>query len=110
MILSARLYSAEELHEMGIVNILAEPGNGEDAVRDYVHRRGKRHNAEYGVFQVRRRVQPLGYDELRDVTSIWVETAFNLDEADLRKMERLIAAQNRMRSGVSTMDAVELTS
>ena len=36
MMLSNRLYSAEEMYEMGIVHVLAEPGCGEEAVRAYV--------------------------------------------------------------------------
>ncbi len=31
--------------------------------------------------------------ELRDVVDLWVDAAMNLDEQDLRKIERLRAAQ-----------------
>jgi DSF synthase len=48
--------------------------------------------------QVRRRCQPVSYDELIDVTDIWVATALALDEADLRRMERLAGAQQRRRA------------
>jgi DSF synthase len=97
MILSGRVYSAEELHEMGLVTILAEPGTGAEVVRDYVRRRGRRQMAEYSIYQTRRRVLPLTYEELRDVTEMWIDTALGLNENDLRKMQRLIAAQNRLR-------------
>ena len=33
MMLSNRLYSADEMYEMGLVHVLAEPGRGEEAVR-----------------------------------------------------------------------------
>jgi DSF synthase len=95
MILSGQIYTAEELHEMDLVHILAEPGLGEQAVRDFIDRSSRRHNAQSAVFSVGRRVAPLSYDELGDVTEIWVDAALNLREADLRKMERLTAAQNR---------------
>jgi DSF synthase len=95
MILSGRIYSAEELYEMGLVQHLAEPGHGEMSVRDFIERSGRRHNAQSAVFRVGRRVSPLSYDELRDVTELWVEAALNLRESDLRKMMRLTAAQNR---------------
>jgi DSF synthase len=98
MILSGKIYTAEELHEMGIVDILADDGNGEEAVREYIDRHAYRHNAYRGVFQARRRVNPVPFDELRDVVDIWVEAALNLKEPDLRKMERLTAAQNRRRA------------
>jgi DSF synthase len=95
MILSGRIYSAEELHDMDLVHVLAEPGQGEQAVHEFVERSGKRHNSQSAVFRVGRRVAPLSYDELGDVTEIWVDAALNLRESDLRKMERLTAAQNR---------------
>ena len=61
-----------------------------------------RNQRRYGVLnalsQIRRRCQPISYDELIDVTDIWVATALALDEADLRRMERLAAAQQRRRA------------
>jgi DSF synthase len=107
MILSGRIYTAEELHEMDVVQILAEPGAGEQAVRDFIERSSKRHNAQSGVFRVGRRVSPLSYEELRDITDIWVDTALSLSESDLRKMERLTTAQNRRWTGQQQLAAAE---
>jgi DSF synthase len=98
MILSGKIYSAEELHAMGVVDVLAEDGEGERAVREYIDRHAHRRNAYRGVFQTRRRVNLVTFEELRDVTDIWVETAMNLGEADLKKMGRLTAAQDRRRA------------
>lgn len=97
LILSGKVFAAEELHEMGVIDALAEPGEGVAYVEDYIRRHGRRHNAQQALYRVRRRVQPLTYAELRDVTDIWVDTALGLDPADLRKMERLLAAQDRRR-------------
>ena len=97
MILSCKIYTAEELHEMGIVDILAEDGEGETAVREYIDRHAYRHNAYRAVFQARKRINPVTFDELRDVTDIWVEAAMGLSESDLRRMARLTAAQDRRR-------------
>lgn len=98
MILSGRIYTAEELHGMGVVDVLAEDGEGELAVREYIDRHAYRHNAYRGVFQARRRVNPVTFEELRDVTDIWVEASMNLNESDLRRMARLTAAQDRRRA------------
>jgi DSF synthase len=95
LIFSGRIYSAEELHELGVVDVVADDGRGEDAVRDYIDRHGRRFNARRAVYQVRQRVNPITHEELRDVLDIWVEAALGLEEADLRKMERLAAAQDR---------------
>lgn len=95
MIMSGRIYSADELHEMGLVDVLAEDGKGEEAVREYISRQGRRHSAQRAIYRVRDRVLPLSFAELSDITRIWVDTALRLTEQDLRKMERLAAAQNR---------------
>jgi DSF synthase len=42
---------------------------------------------------------PLEFGELRDVADIWVDHALTLEEADLRKMERLRSAQDRRLAG-----------
>lgn len=95
MIASGRIYTAVELHEMGIIDVLAEDGMGEEAVQDYIAKNERRHNAHRALFQTRRRVNPVTLEELRDVVDIWVDAALNLSEADLRKMQRLTQAQER---------------
>jgi DSF synthase len=95
MILSGRIYGAQELYELGVVDVLAEDGDGEEAVRQYIARNARRHGAHRAICEVRRRINPLAFDELEDITRIWIETALGLDDADLRKMERLATAQRR---------------
>lgn len=100
LILSGRVHSAEELHEMGVVDVLAEDGQGQQAVVDYIARHNRKHNAHAAVYRARRRVNPVTLSELIDVVDIWAEAALNLTEADLRKMDRLCAAQNRRLAGL----------
>ena len=106
IILSGRVYTAEELEEIGLVQVLAEPGDGEQAVRELIGRTGRRHHAQNSIFRVGRCVAPLTYDELRQIAEIWVNSALALAESDLRKMERLTAAQNRRWSGQEIAAAV----
>jgi DSF synthase len=106
MILSGKIYSAEELHEIGLVDVLAEDGEGERAVREYIDRHAYRRNAYRGVYQARRRVNPVTFEELRDVTDIWVEAALGLGDPDLKKMARLTAAQDRRRAAQSKSAAL----
>lgn len=100
LILSGRIHTAEELHAMGVVDILAEDGQGRQAVIDYVARHNRKHNAHHAMYRARRRVNPVTLEELIDVVDIWAEAALNLTEADLRKMDRLCAAQNRRLAGL----------
>jgi DSF synthase len=102
MILSGHIYTAEELHAMNLVHVLAEPGEGEAAVRDYIRRHGRRHQAQAAIYNVGRTVRPIVLSELLDVVDIWVETALKLQKSDLRKMERLAAAQGKRGQGSAT--------
>lgn len=93
LILSGKLYSAEELYELGIIDILAEDGDGEMAVYHYIRKENKSHNAIHAMRQVQNVVHPICLQELLTITDIWVDTALNLSERDLRMMEKLIKRQ-----------------
>src|SRR5262249_21882386 len=106
MILSGRIYGAAELYEMGLVDVVAEDGQGEEAVRHYIARNARRHGVQRCLSEMRRRINPLTFAELQDVTEMWVETALRLEEIDLRKMERLMPA--RRRRGASGVNGAAL--
>jgi DSF synthase len=95
MILSGRVFSAPELYDLGLIDILAEDGRGEEAVREYIAHNRRHHTVHRRVREVGIRVNPLSLEELRDVTDIWAEHAMRLQETDLRNMERLASAQLR---------------
>jgi DSF synthase len=102
-IMSGRVYTGEELYEMGVVDVLAEDGEGEHTLREYVARDSRKFNMHRAVYEARRRVNPVTLQELLDVVDLWAETAMNLDERDLRIMERLCAAQDRRLEGARGM-------
>lgn len=93
MILSGRLFLAEELHALGVVDVLAEPGEGEMAVQQYVRREARSRNGALALRSVRDEIQPISYAELMRVTEIWVDAALRLEPKDLRMMERLVSRQ-----------------
>lgn len=95
MLLGGALHSAEELHAMGLVNVLAEEGQGEDAVRAFIERNDRRLAGVRSITSLRRIVNPVTHGELMAVVAVWVEAALSLDEANLRRIERLVAAQDR---------------
>ena len=95
LITSGRLYSAEELHALGIVDVVAEDGKGEAAVREFLDRNARKHNALQAIWRTRRTVNPVTLQELKEVVDIWSETALGVSELDLRKMLRLTAAQEK---------------
>ena len=95
MIFSGKIYSGAELHELGVVDVLAEDGTGEQSLYSHIKRNERAHRTHCAIYRVRQRVQPITYEEMADISRIWVETALHLQEPDLREMERLIVAQNR---------------
>lgn len=95
MILSGRLYEAEELHEMGVVDILAEPGEGRAKLQEYLAEADKHSSAQRLLQRVHNTHNRVPFEELRDITELWVDSALQLSERELRTMERLVRAQDR---------------
>jgi len=99
MILSGRIHTAEELYEMGVVDVLVEDGTGETAVREYIRRNERHRNGMQAVFSCRQHFQPVTYDEMLNITNIWVDAAMRLEEKDLKMMSRLVRSQCRRIEG-----------
>jgi DSF synthase len=102
MILSGNIYGAEELHDLGVVDVLAEPGEGAHAVYDYVRRAGRARNGALALRAAREALQPITYEDLSKVTDIWVDAALSIEQKDLRMMERLITRQGGKQSVQAT--------
>ncbi len=98
MIMSGRIYTGEELYEMGVVDILAEDGKAQQTFQDYIAKNAGRHGAHRAIINSRQQFHPLTLREMRDVADSWVDTALSLSDNDLRKMERLVSAQDRRRA------------
>jgi DSF synthase len=96
IILSNETYTAEHLYELGIVHELAEPGDGMNAVREFMRRSDRRHAGMVGARRATKRVWQLELAELNRITEIWAESALQLREQDLKVMNRLVAAQARL--------------
>jgi DSF synthase len=96
MMLSPRVYSAEEMHAMGLVHVLADPGCGEEAVRDYIVKNGRRQAGHRGIYQASACVNPITLDELNAIVEVWADSALCLTAADLKMMKRLVEAQTRL--------------
>ncbi|WP_413694254.1 crotonase/enoyl-CoA hydratase family protein [Psychromonas sp. KJ10-2] len=93
IILSGKLYLAEELYEMGVIDILAEKGKGEIAVYDYINSANRKANSYQAMRKVKDICNPIPYQELFDITEVWVDAALRLTDKDLRIMEKLVVRQ-----------------
>jgi DSF synthase len=95
MILSGKIYSAEELLAMGVVDVVIEDGEGRKAVYDYARKQEHRSNGFLAVQKARHRFNPVTYQELIDITTIWVDAALKLSERDLKVMDRFVRSQEK---------------
>lgn len=98
MMLTGRTYTAEEMKDLGVVHILAEEGQGIAETRKYIERQKRRHAGHRAIYKVGREVNPIPLDELDRIVEIWADACLELREQDLRIMERLVAAQDRLRA------------
>ncbi len=96
MILSGKMYSAQELYEVGLVDVLAEDGKGVEAVNDYIKKQERRSNGFLAVQKASHRFNPITYQELIDITTVWVDAALKLTEKDLKVMDRFVRSQEKL--------------
>jgi DSF synthase len=96
MMLSGRIYTAEEMKEAGLVHILAEPGQGAAEARDYIQRSKRRHTGSRSIYQIGREVNSITLAELDRIVQIWADACLELRDRDLKVMHRLVSAQDRL--------------
>ena len=99
MVRSGKVYSGEELYQMGVVDVLAEDGLGEVTLTHWIKKNQRSLNASQAITKAKHMINPLTYDELYKITEVWVDAALRLDERNLKVMERLVRAQNAKVSG-----------
>jgi len=103
MMLNGVMYSSDQLHRMGIIDVLVPKGEGVRAVHEVIRQNRRIAAARLALHRVRDAVHPISLDELTRITEIWVDTALQLGDKSLRMMERLVRAQLR-RPEVESMD------
>ena len=96
IILSGKLYTSNELYDMGVIDILAEKGEGEMEVYKYIKAANRYSNSYNAIRKVRDICNKISYDELIDVAKIWADAAFKLTEKDLKMMGRLVKRQSQL--------------
>ena len=93
MILSGCLYSAEQLFDMGVVDVLAEEGEGEIAVYRYIKNATRSNNTFKSMQKLKDICNQVSYKELVEIATVWADAALKLTSKDLRMMERLVRRQ-----------------
>lgn len=105
LIVSNETYTAQQMYDLGIVHAIAEPGDGVNAVRDFIKKSERRHAGLVGARRAMKRVWQLDVQELNEITEMWADTALQLSEVDLKVMSRLVGAQARLAERISSAAA-----
>ncbi|KLD74706.1 crotonase/enoyl-CoA hydratase family protein [Xanthomonas hyacinthi] len=103
IILEGTVYSSEQMHALGVVDILVPKGEGKAAVEELI-RTQRRSKLSYLAMNAARRIsQQVPLQELMAITEVWVDTALALDDKSLRMMDRLVRAQTRRAQNVAAL-------
>ncbi|MGD8842413.1 MAG: hypothetical protein PVJ83_02970, partial [Gammaproteobacteria bacterium] len=92
------VYSAAELHELGVVDMVTRPGEARDVARAFMRDNVKRHAGLRGLQVAIDYALPINNEEFTAVAEEWVETAFRLAPSNRRLMEYLSRGQLRRQA------------
>jgi DSF synthase len=79
---------------MGVIDILAEQGEGELAVYRYIKNASRSRNTFKSMQKIKDICNQVSYKELADIATVWADSALQLTPRDLRMMEKLVRRQN----------------
>jgi len=96
LIVSNQIYSAEEMYELGLVHHLAENGEGVAACEDFIRKCQRRHPGLVNARKAMKLTNPIGLSELKRIVDLWADAALQLSDGDLKVMNRLTRAQERV--------------
>lgn len=96
MVRTGKILSAEQLYELGLVHILAEPGQGVVAVNKFIRKNGARHAAQLQMHRASKRANSIPFEELSDIVWLWVDACLQLEDHNQQVMRRLVGAQSKM--------------
>jgi DSF synthase len=84
------------MYEFGLVHLLAEPGEGVAVTQEFINKGSRRHAGMVGACRAMRVSTPVPMAEFYGIVDIWTDSALQLSEKDLRLMERLASAQQKL--------------
>ncbi|MHB8079496.1 MAG: crotonase/enoyl-CoA hydratase family protein [Candidatus Krumholzibacteriia bacterium] len=103
LICGGETYTARQMCDLGVIDLVVPDGEGEQAVADFIRQHRKKRNAYTTLERVRHLVNPITYEELIEVTRVWVAAALQLTPRDLRLIAALARAQDLRFAAPSPM-------
>lgn len=96
LVRTGMLLTAEQMFDLGVVHVLAKPGEGMAEVRRYIAKNGSRHAAHHRRHLAAKRANPIPFEELDAIVELWSDACMSLETSQLQVMKRLVRAQSRM--------------
>lgn len=113
LITSGNTYKAEDLHKIGVIDLITPPGEGQKAACNLIRKQEKQVSGLKNIYQCRQHVNPVTNAELQKIITLWVDAALCISEKDLNTMRRLVNSQRyqqEMRIQPKSVDAAYLPS
>ena len=95
IVASGKIYTAREMFELGVVDLLVADGEGERAARRYLDQQAQRGDSGRWLSRGIAAAHPVTRSELDHVVEVWIETAMQLEPRNLRLMDYLATNQRR---------------
>ena len=95
LVLGGNTYTARQLYDMGVVDVITADGTGDVAIANFMRKHTRGGNGRRAFERIRRDFEAVTSEELMHITNVWVDAAMQLSERDIKMMERLIRAQER---------------
>lgn len=89
-----RFHSTEEFHELGLIDVIAEPGEGLTAAKDHVRRCRASGNGRRGLTATRADLSTLTHESLARTVDRWVDRALDLGPDNLSLIDHLVGRQH----------------
>jgi DSF synthase len=97
LIASGKLHSGAEMAAMDVVDVVAPEGRAHETAMAWMLDGGEAHyTRRLALAEARRKLFPIAEAELMAITDLWVDCCLAVTPHDIRHMERLAAAQERM--------------
>jgi DSF synthase len=95
VMMSGRLFSGAEMHAQGLVDVLAEDGDGVACTLKWISGGEQRFADLRAIAKNRRACLPISYEELIAINDQWGQCCYSVGPTDIRHMDRLVTAQKR---------------
>lgn len=96
LIQGGKIYTAEEMYQLGAVDVLAEVGQGKTALKEFIEKHGQHFNGMQAIENAFHISSKLDYAEMEQIVTLWVDRILNLRPQDLVLINNLVSRQNEL--------------